>query len=86
MHFTKKTGHIKKIAIKPAFVKKQKIPAPAQNRRCRGGKVLLQQLLAGVSGTLEELSAVGLDHAGVGQRSQLRVDGRSGRASCRERV
>jgi hypothetical protein len=33
-----KDGTHQKIAIKPAFVKKQKIPAPARNRRCREEK------------------------------------------------
>ena len=73
-----KDGTHQKTAIKPAFVKKQKNPCTALSGPAQGGKVLLQQLLAGVSGTLEELSAVGLDHAGVGQRSQLRVDGAFG--------
>ena len=33
-----KDGTHQKIAIKPAFVKKQKIPAPARNRQCREEK------------------------------------------------
>ena len=44
----------------------QKIPRTGQRKTVQGNEVLLQQLLAGVSGALEELSAVGLDHAGVG--------------------
>ena len=68
MHFTKKTGHIKN-SDKTCFCKETKNPCTALSGPVQGGKVLLQQLLAGVGGTLEELSAVGLDHAGVGQRS-----------------
>ena len=40
--------------------------------------LLLQQLLAGIGGTLKVLAGVGLDHAGIGAGSQLGVDGALG--------
>ena len=73
-----KDGTHQKNCDKTCFCKETKNPCTGSEQAVQGGKVLLQQLLAGVSGTLEELSAVGLDHTGVGQRSQLRVDGAFG--------
>ena len=54
MHFTKKTGHIKN-SDKTCFCKETKNPCTALSGPVQGGKVLLQQLLAGVGGTLEKL-------------------------------
>ena len=55
---------------------------------CSSQRIIsFQQFLAGIGGTFQIFAAVGLDHAGIGEGGQLRVDGTLDRKSVgRDRV